>query len=634
MDLSLSCIDTAVLLIHLKSNEEENIIYNLYYQQMIEFIKEAKLCVHYQDLESNQLMNDTANYSTSWFEKHQPTIILFGLRALQLEFLSTNLDFLKRVNVPIISHDLSDINQLNSHSSPLPNEYSTLKLIEFQDLSRIEGKIEDVWWAPLAEYPENVPGYFKLGFLKRLFAPYTMYLLLLNNFLLVDEADYQYFLQTRQDTADGLRCKGMWLAKECYGIVTIKWNNKAGRTHLWPWLNYKSFEKTHPFYPSIESLILSKYPFNRPSLCSNFVCGPGFFKTYTNITAGYTWKCEPCPVNHYKKTWGEASKCIPCNGVKSIDNGNRTACIDPYQEVSFEMTAERYFVCAICGFGIFITTLTMIVFTVKKKSPVVTLSDYTLSICHMVIICVIFGALFAANLMDMMNYEFCLIKLVFISISYTTNVGIVFTKSLKILQAFLSNVRLTVKEVKRTGGVQAFIVLAFSLLMASVLTTAIFYQPISILVIRKPTTITKQSICNTYPHTGITIGFNMILQLLCSIQAFRGRNLPTLMNDGIILTYTTFTLSVVFGVSFPIVFFQKDTEKEIFQMGAISLNNLIISFLMYGQKAIRMILYPEENTRAFYRESQMREMEEKMQQDRNNASNHGNNKQPVRSTAL
>ena len=119
----------------------------------------------------------------------------------------------------------------------------------------------------------------------------------------------------------------------------------------------------------------------------------------------------------------------------------------------------------------------------------------------------------------------------------------------------------------------------------------------------------------------------MVLQLLCSIQAFRGRNLPTLMNDGIILTYTTFALSVVFGVSFPIVFFQKDTEKEIFQIGAISLNNLIICFLLYGQKAIRLILYPEENIRAFYREAQMREMKAKMKENTIQSVGEGNNEQ-------
>ena len=86
---------------------------------------------------------------------------------------------------------------------------------------------------------------------------------------------------------------------------------------------------------------------------------------------------------------------------------------------------------------------------------------------HMAIIDLIFGVMFAAKLLDIMNYEFCLVKLVVISIAYTTNIGIIFTKTLKILQAFLSKVRLTEKEVKRTSIVQGLVVLAYSASMAS-----------------------------------------------------------------------------------------------------------------------------------------------------------------------
>ena len=71
------------------------------------------------------------------------------------------------------------------------------------------------------------------------------------------------------------------------------------------------------------------------------------------------------------------------------------------------------------------------------------------------------------------------------------------------------------------------------------------------------------------------------------------------------LTYLTFALTIVFGVTFPIVLFQKDEEKESFQLGAVALNNLIISFLMYGQKAVRMVVYPQRNTREYFQRQRM-----------------------------
>ena len=102
----------------------------------------------------------------------------------------------------------------------------------------------------------------------------------------------------------------------------------------------------------------------------------------------------------------------------------------------------------------------------------------------------------------------------------------------------------------------------------------------------------------------------LLLQLVCSVQACRGRNLPDVMNDGVVLMYTTFTLTVVFGASFPIVYFQKQHEKEISQGIAVLLNNTVIMICLYGQKAFRMLMYPQFNTKEYFRDERMRCMKE------------------------
>ena len=123
----------------------------------------------------------------------------------------------------------------------------------------------------------------------------------------------------------------------------------------------------------------------------------------------------------------------------------------------------------------------------------------------------------------------------------------------------------------------------------------------------KPT-LTRQNICNIHWHINVIIGLTMFIQLLCSIQAFRGRHLPSVMNDGIVLTYATFALSITFSVTFAIVHFQQKIDKEVFQFGAIAANNFIISFMLYGQKAIRMVAYPECNTREYFQEQRLAEI--------------------------
>ena len=86
------------------------------------------------------------------------------------------------------------------------------------------------------------------------------------------------------------------------------------------------------------------------------------------------------------------------------------------------------------------------------------------------------------------------------------------------------------------------------------------------------------------------------------------------MNDGVILMYATFILTVSFVVCFIIVPFQKPMEKEISQSIALLVNTMVIMLLLYGQKAYRMVFYPEQNTRAYFRSQRLTGMKEEVNQ--------------------
>ena len=356
---------------------------------------------------------------------------------------------------------------------------------------------------------------------------------------------------------------------------------------------------------------LSKSPLKAPpTKCPKISCPPGFYRTYSNTTFGYEWVCEPCPVNHFKANDGNETQCESCSGVVSIDNGKCTGCIDPYTEIPLQITDERIFASVLCGIGLLMTLGTMLIFTIKRDSPIVRLSDYKLSMFHMTLICVIFGGIaFSIWVVQLVKFEMCLMKILIVSIGYVVNVGILFIKSQKLLNAYLSKVRLSPDEIKRTLYGQVFIIFMFLLAVNGFLFILLIWKPLRIVEVRDSLTMTRLKIYDKHTHMSIIIGLAMVIQLLCSIQAFRGRNLPNLMNDGIVLTYATFALSVVFGASYAMVYFQQEAEKEIFQLGAVACNNLIISFLIYGQKAIRMLAYPAKNTRRYYNEQRMQAMQ-------------------------
>ena len=205
------------------------------------------------------------------------------------------------------------------------------------------------------------------------------------------------------------------------------------------------------------------------------------------------------------------------------------------------------------------------------------------------------------------NFQKCISRLISISLLYVTNIGIVFVKSQKLLQAYLSKVRLTAEEVRRSKIVQVFIIIVFVISANTLLATAVSQRPVTKSERLDSKTMISYHYCDNAFHFNVLIASTMVIQLMCSIQAFRGRNLPSVMNDGIILMYATFTLTIVFGVSFVIVNAQLPQIKELFQCIAVTINNIVIVFLMYTQKALRMLIFPERNTREYFQQVRMEE---------------------------
>ena len=304
------------------------------------------------------------------------------------------------------------------------------------------------------------------------------------------------------------------------------------------------------------------------SHCPVLNCSPGSYRSYENITYGFSWICIPCAKNHFKPDAGN-HECTLCKGRLSIDNGNRTACIDPYTNVFLDFSSKEFFIIGSASLlGILIVTLTLVTFIIKRNTPIVTTSDFKVSILHMTI----HGVTLIVTPIIFFTNQVCITKPLVFTTLYTLNVGIVFIKSQKLLLAFLSKMRLTAEEVKRTIIGQIFTVVIFLLSVNVALFVSYYQKPIAILEFEDSEKLIREQVCNTFFYNNIVMIAIAVIQLMCAIQAFRGRNLPSVMNDGIILMYTTLMLTASFVVCFIIVPFQKPIEKEISQCVALLVN--------------------------------------------------------------
>ena len=575
--------------------DSDHFFYREYRSKCMETFREEYFCVYQKDIRADGKID---NETKIWLFENRPTIVLFCLPKLQEKFFSVNADLLNDLELQVFFHDLS------TENITIQNKYTFVFIDQHRSALNLEW---DVSFLPHIPTDLYIPAYFRIGFQNDLWLKYQSYFFSVCLTLTMFKGEFighyrlyktllqraSHSLSSDDEIASVDRFIDVWFGESTSDITYID--------------HYSEFEYLLPFLMKNKLMTV-------PSNCTEVSCPPGSYKTYGNVTMGFAWKCEPCPVNYHKSNYGNTA-CLPCIGLKSVDNGKRTACVDPYEEVLLESSSERYFVIAVCGIGLLTTLTTLIVFILKRNTPIVTLCDFKLSLGHMILILLIFiGVLFSLLIHPIMDSQFCVLKLVLVSIGYTLNVTIVFIKSQKILQAFFSKVRLTSQEIKRSIILQIFIVLMFLIFINGALSIAVVQKPIEILEIRDSLTKTRLYTCSTHSHVSLIMGLTMILQLLCSIQAYRGRHLPSVMNDGITLMYTTFALVVCFGATFAMVQFQKVSQKEVFQFGGVATNNLVISFLLYGQKAVRMLVFPERNTAAYFREQRMAHIQQRAQE--------------------
>ena len=297
--------------------------------------------------------------------------------------------------------------------------------------------------------------------------------------------------------------------------------------------------------------------------CQHPICTPGFQKIYGNVTNGFSWKCVLCPENTIKPLSGNGT-CEECTGRFNVDDGKRTSCIDPFTNIHVDFNdTEFVFLVGLSGCGLLLTILTALVFMIKRKTPIVSVSDFTISLIHMSIMGLLFVTV-PSTFIGRPDFPKCISRLLSVGFLYATNIGIVFIKSQKLLLAFLSKVRITAEEVKRTKIMQVFTIFVFLLFINSLFGIAVIQKPLENTERLNYDTMISFHYCNNYIHCNVLIASIMVIQLMCSIQAFRGRNLPSVMNDGIVLMYSTFILTIVFGVSFVIVNAQPPQMKELF----------------------------------------------------------------------
>ena len=349
--------------------------------------------------------------------------------------------------------------------------------------------------------------------------------------------------------------------------------------------------------------------------CTNIVCEPGFRKVFGSITSTL-WDeevghfCQPCPKDEFKSTCGDD----PCQSCHTffIPNANRTTCINPLKAVYLEANSLiGAIIITLCVFGAFLPIFTFCIFLKNRESPVVKLSDATLSLLHLSFLATT-SIVLPLVYFDQPNQGKCMSRLGVIVLLYNNSVSFIFIKCMKVLDAFTSDKQVTGRDVQRTSRQQILIFMVNAFLGSCILTVLLKGKlPVVLSTINIEQ---KQQIfyCNNSIQFNVLIAFAICLHLACSYRAYQYRHLPGYLSETTSIAIGSFAVTISFVVMYPISHFQKSQlGVTVVQVLFVAGNNILMYLFMYGYRMYMIIFRPKKNTKHYARQLQLQAAQER-----------------------
>ena len=351
----------------------------------------------------------------------------------------------------------------------------------------------------------------------------------------------------------------------------------------------------------------------KPSRNKQLYCRPGHHKWFVSLESlarpillynrTDSMRCVLCPANHYKIHYGD-NACMKCVHPTSIDNGDRTGCIDPFTHTNLRLAvAQQAIVASLGTLGVILNIAILLVFYIKRDTPIVKTTDMTISCTQLAILLLLhLGNMYVHVDMTLILPK-CIAQNLLLTVLYAANIGLVFTKSQKLMGAYLSKTRVSKSSIRRTNAAQIFTVFLFLFISNCLL--GILYAQREPMIDNFLDHVNKYRVnfCATSSNDGVICGFLIAGQLACLVQAFRARNLPSLMNDSMSILYAVFISTITMSTSYPIMHFQTQlSDKDFVRCIVVMLNSFVYVVLLYGKKFVLVVFQPHKNTKLYFTE--------------------------------
>ena len=350
--------------------------------------------------------------------------------------------------------------------------------------------------------------------------------------------------------------------------------------------------------------------------CPILYCGPGkeryFGKITDNVNSwnnSFGWACKRCAVNHFKSfDFLDNRTCVQCPTSMITDKDQRE-CFDPYTSIFLGFNdIPGLTTVGICGAGFLLSLFNLVVLFKFRNTPFVKAFDLPKKLVQHLLFMLLSFVSFPFLFIGKPSPLKCFLQPVSILVLSICPSIIILLKSQKILLLFKSELRLSKGKRMRSLAGQVMTAMVIVVTDACILYLLMRTDPPSTIETYDRILFTRHIHCNNGGNINIQIAYLIALQLLSSVQAFRGRNLPGPFNEGLSIAFSTFVLVIAQTVQFPIYYLQQHIKvRSSVHAVVLSGSHLLFMAIYYGSKLHLVLFKRKRNTREHFRAEQKTE---------------------------
>ena len=353
---------------------------------------------------------------------------------------------------------------------------------------------------------------------------------------------------------------------------------------------------------------------NLEPVCTTKTCSASYYPVY--LSHGCCWKCQLCLSGFVKPHQGQ-QQCTRCP-TESLTNQNQTKCI-LFQYKYFKTNKLQRVVATILSFLGCIYIATYIgIFAWLRNTPMVRSSNLKLSVFQMFlhlslnihIVITLFEQQRAVCFIHSIVGYYLLKLIMSVYIIKTNQLLTIFQTDVRIDK----NVCLNMKEI-----LFPLIYLAVNIFIAIIV--LVVYKGDEYGSIRTAKTMEKYIYCKMTVYIYVDLTLVLVLSVICSIQSFLARKLPTNYNESYYIFLAMFTTTILLLLSIPLhASYSKDGQQMFVNSCMIYSANLSLVTIAYGYKIYIMLFQKHLNTKEVFKENMLEAIKEKIQKQTNKAS--------------